>query len=159
MRSLLVFSVVTLATACAGGGGSSQAPAPAAAPASAPPAAQQVMQQAAAASAEPAKPKDIDPSGNYNVGLTYGGQAITVYLQLWKKEDGNGYSGQLTAEGVPTPIPLMNIAVAGKKVTANLNSPDGSAISMEFTIDGDNVNGSWRSGSGDGSAMTGKRAP
>jgi hypothetical protein len=159
MRSLVVFSLASLATACAGGGGSTQAPAPAAAPASASPAAQQVMQQAAAASAEAAKPRDIDPSGNYNVGLTYGGQPTNVYLQLWSKEDGSGYAGQITAEGVPTPIPLMNIKIAGKKVTGNLNSPDGSAITMEFTIDGDTLNGAWRSGSGDGSAMSGKRAP
>jgi hypothetical protein len=120
------------------------------------------MQQAAAASAtagEPARPRDIDPSGNYNVALTYGGAPISLYVELWKKEDGSGYAGQIKAEQVPTPLPLLNIAVAGKKVTANLNSPDGSAITLEFEIDGDNVSGSWRSNSGDGSAIRGKRAP
>jgi hypothetical protein len=155
MRSILILGLATLSAACAGGGGgTSQAPAPA--PASSP-AAQEVMRQAATAPAPAVK--DIDPSGNYNVGLTYGGQALTTYLQIWKKEDGTGYAGRITAEGVPTPLPLMNIVVAGKKVTAALNAPDGAAITMEFTIDGDDLSGSWRSNTGDGSGMQGKRAP
>ena len=166
MRQVILLGLATISAACAGGStGTSQSPAPAAAPVAAPvspqpapatPAIQQVMRQAAAA--EPAKPKDIDLTGNYNVGLTYGGQALSIYLQLWKKEDGSGYTGSISAEQVPT-IPLANVAVSGKKVTANLQSPDGSAITMEFTIDGDAVDGSWRSNSGDGSNITGKRAP
>jgi hypothetical protein len=159
MRHLTTLGLAILATACAGGSGkTTQAPAPAAAPQpQAPaPAAQEVMRQAAAA--EPPKPKDIDPTGNYNASLTYGGQPINVYLQLWKKEDGSGYAGSLSAEGIPT-IPLSSIKVSGKTVTANLASPDGSAVTMEFAIDGNTLAGSWRSSAGDGSAISGKRAP
>ena len=166
MRHLILLGLAAILSACAGGsGGTTQRPAPSAAPAAAPaaaqptataPAAQQVMRQAA--TAEPTKPKDIDPTGNYNVGLTYGGQALTIYLQLWKKEDGSGYTGSISAEQVPT-IPLSNVVVSGKRVTGNLQSPDGSAITMEFTIDGDTLTGAWRSNAGDGSNMSGKRAP
>jgi hypothetical protein len=157
MRSIFILGMAAATAACSGGGGgTTQAPAPASSPASTP-ATREVMQQAAAAEAP--KPKDIDPSGNYNVGLTYGGQPLNIYLQMWKKEDGSGFAGQISAEAVPTPIPLINIVVAGKKVTGSLNSPDGSAITMEFTIEGDNVSGAWRSNTGDGSPMLGKRAP
>jgi hypothetical protein len=115
------------------------------------------MQQAAQAAApEPVKPKDIDPTGTYSVSLAYQGQPITVTLYLGKSETG-GWTGSMSAEGIPT-IPLSGVAVAGKKVTAAMMSPDGAAVSMEFTIDGVDLAGSWKSAT-DGSQMAGKKLP
>jgi hypothetical protein len=116
------------------------------------------MQQAATASAAPAAVKDIDPSGNFNVALSYGGQPLNIYLQMWKRTDGSGYSGSISAEGVPT-ITLNAVTVKGSAVTATLSAPDGAAITMDFTISGNDLSGSWKSNTGDGSQMTGKRAP
>jgi hypothetical protein len=163
MRIHVLPGLVAVVVACAGGSvgtppASTPAPAPAPTtrqPAAPAPAATTVMQQAA--QAEPPKPRDIDPSGSYGVSLTYGGQPIDITLQLWKNEDGS-LGGSVAAEGIPT-IPLNSVAVSGKKVTATLTSPDGAAVSMEFTIDGVDLSGSWRSSAGDGSTMSGKKIP
>lgn len=160
MRSSIFVSTAALLAACAGG---STGPAPASVPAPAPPqqaqapapAAATVMRQAA--EAEPPKPKDIDPSGTYGVSLTYGGQPISITLQMWKNENG-ALGGSVTAEGIPA-IPLNTLTVSGKKVTATLTSPDGAGVSMEFTIEGEDLSGSWRSSAGDGSAISGKKIP
>lgn len=157
MRTGLTLIAAGVTAACAGGSGSGAAPAPAPAPAP-PPAQTQVMQQAATAAASPAAVKDIDPSGNFTVSLTYGGQPLSIYLQMWKRTDGTGYAGSISAEGVPT-IALNTLVVKGNAVTATLSSPDGSAITMDFTISGNDLSGSWKSNSGDGSQMSGKRAP
>ena len=160
MRSSLTLATLALTAACAGssGPGPAAAPPPQAAPTPAPAPTAAAPRQAAATAAAPTAAKDIDPTGNYNVSLTYGGMPLTLYLQLWKKEDGTGFTGGISAEQVPN-IPLNSVAVSGKKVTATLSSPDGSAISMEFTIDGEALSGSWRSSGGDGSQMSGRRAP
>jgi hypothetical protein len=157
MRVALTLGIAAFTAACAGGTGSGAAPAPSPAPAP-PPAATQVMQQAATASAAPAAARDIDPSGNFNVALSYGGQPLNIYLQMWKRTDGSGYSGSISAEGVPT-IALNGVTVKGNAVTATLSAPDGAAITMDFTITGNDLSGSWKSNAGDGSQMTGKRAP
>lgn len=150
MRSLLLAATTTLTAACAGGSAAGTAPAPAPAPA-----ATTVMQQAA--QAEPPKPRDIDPTGSYGVQLTYGGMPINLTLYLAKRDDGS-WGGSITADQVPT-IPLANVTLSGKTVTASLTSPDGAGVTMEFTIEGADLTGSWRGTNGDGSAMTGKKLP
>lgn len=160
MRHSLALILAGFGAACAGGSAPAPAPAPAPVqqPASQAPATTTVMQQAAAASSTAPAARDIDPSGNYNVSLTYGGNPLNIYLQMWKKTDGTGYGGSISAEGVPT-ISLNTVTVRGNAVNATLSSPDGSAITMDFTISGNDLTGSWKSNSGDGSQMSGKRAP
>ena len=154
MRRSVAATLTVFTAACAGGSGSSTGGAPA--PAQAPVAAT-VLQQAASASAQvPATPKDIDPSGTYGVSLVYQGQPITVTLYFGKAE-GGGWAGSMSAEGIPT-IPLSDVTVKGKTVTASMVSPDGAAVAMGFTIDGADLSGSWKSAT-DGSAMTGKKLP
>lgn len=148
MRSLLIAASASLTAACAGGSAAGSASAPA-------PAATTVMQQAA--QAEPPKPKDIDPTGSYHAELTYGGMPISITIYLAKRDDGS-WGGSITADQVPA-LPLFNITVSGKKVTASMTSPDGAAVTMEFTIDGANLAGSWRASTGDGSPISGKKNP
>ncbi len=100
--------------------------------------------------------KDIDPTGTYSVSLAYQGQPITVTLYLAKAE-GSDLTGSMSAEGIPT-IPLSSVTVKGKTVTAGMMSPDGAAVAMEFTIEGSDLTGSWKSAT-DGSPMTGKKLP
>ena len=153
----MVFTIVAGLTAACAGASAASAPAPAPAPAPPPPpAATTVMRQAAqAAQTEPTRPRETDAAGEYAVGLTYQGQAITVTLQLAK--DGSGaWTGRILADQVP-PIPLYDVRRAGDTFTASLTSPDGAAVVMEFTITGDDVNGQFKAASGDGSPMTGKR--
>ena len=152
MRSLLlVLTAGMLATACAGG---SAGPGPASAPT--PATAATVMKQAA--QAEPPKPKAFDPSGMYTVSLTYGGMPLVLTLQLGKQADGS-FSGAIVVDQVPQPIPLNTVAVTGKRVVATLSSPDGSEVTMDFTIEGNDLTGTYRASSGDGSAIAGKKIP
>ena len=156
MRRLPLTMVAGLTAACAGGSATG-APAPAPEPAPAPaPAATTVRRQAAqTAQTETTRPRETDPTGEYAVGLTYQGQAITVTLQLAK--DGSGaWTGRILPDQVP-PIPLYDVRRTGDTFTASLTSPDGAAVALEFTITGDDVNGQFKSASGDGSPMTGKR--
>lgn len=146
-----------LATACAGGSagpGPAAAPTPAAAPAAA--AAATVMKQAA--QAEPPKPKAFDPSGMYSVSITYGGMPLVLTLQLGKQADGS-FGGAIVVDQVPQPIPLNTVAVTGKRVVATLSSPDGSEVTMDFTIEGNDLTGTYRASSGDGSPIAGKKIP
>jgi len=114
------------------------------------------MQQAA--QAEPPKPKVVDLSGRYAVSLTYGGTPLGVVIQIGKREDGT-YAGMVTADQTEQPIPLTTITVTGKRVQATLTSPDGAAVTMDFTIDGEDVTGKWAASNGDGSTMSGKKIP
>jgi hypothetical protein len=150
MRPLLIAAAASLTAACAGGSAGGTVPAPAPAPA-----ATTVMQQAA--QAEPPKPRDIDPTGTYGVQLTYGGMPISVTLYLAKRDDGT-WGGSITADQVPA-MQLSNITLTGKKLSASMTSPDGAAVTMEFTIDGVDLTGSWRGANGDGSPMVGKKTP
>ena len=174
MRSSLVtIATGVLFTACAGGSAGSgpaaapaPAPAPAPTPAAAPktastspavaPAAATVMKQAA--QAEPPKPKDVDPSGMFAVSLTYGGAPLTLTLQIAKRSDGT-FGGAIVVDQAPQPIPLNTVAVSGKRVQATLSSPDGSEVTMDFTIEGDDLSGTWRASSGDGSPISGRKIP
>ena len=146
-----------LATACAGGSAGpdpAAAPTPAAAPAAA--AAATVMKQAA--QAEPPKPKAFDPSGMYSVSITYGGMPLVLTLQLGKQADGS-FGGAIVVDQVPQPIPLNTVAVTGKRVVATLSSPDGSEVTMDFTIAGNDLTGTYRASGGDGSPSAGKKIP
>lgn len=115
------------------------------------------MQQAAQAAAPvPETPKDIDPTGTYSVSLAYQGQPITVTMHLGKADTG-GWIGTVLAERIPA-MSLLGIKVSGKKVTAGMTTPDGALVAMDFTIDGTDLAGSWKSAV-DGSPMTGKKLP
>ena len=114
------------------------------------------MQQAA--KAEPPKPKAFDPSGMYTVSITYGGNPLVLTLQLGKQPDGS-FGGAIVVDQVPQPIPLNTVAVTGKRVVATLSSPDGSEVTMDFTIEGNDLTGTYRASSGDGSAIVGKKIP
>ena len=114
------------------------------------------MQQAA--QAEPPKPKAIDPSGLYYVSLTYGGMPLSVALQITKRSDG-AYSGAISVDQVPQPIPLNTIEVNGKRVVATLSSPDGATVTLDFTVEGVDLTGTYRASNGDGSPLSGKKQP
>ena len=154
MRTPLTAVLACVLTACAGG---STGSAPAAAPAPAP-AATTVIQQAAKVSAPEAPKPALDLSGGYSVSLTYGGMPLAVFLQLVKRTDGT-YSGSVSVDQVPQPIPLNLVEADGKKVHATLNTPDGVVVSLDFTVEGDNLTGTYKASNGDGSALSGKKVP
>lgn len=49
--------------------------------------------------------------------------------------------------------------MTGKRVQATLSSPDGSEVTLDLVIEGDDVSGSWKASSGDGSPVFGKKIP
>lgn len=163
MRRLAFTVVAGLTAACAGGGATSApaptpapAPAPAPAPTAAAPAATTVMRQAAqTAQTETARPRAADPTGEYAVSLAYQGQSVTVTFQLAKDANG-GWTGRILADQVP-PIALYDVRRTGDTFTASATAPDGSALALEFTVTGDDMSGQYKSASGDGSTLTGKR--
>lgn len=150
MRATTFVSTAVLTAMIAACAGGSAGPAPATAPA---PAATIVMQQAA--KAEAPQPKEIDLTGDYVVSIAYGGQPIDLTLSLGKKDDGT-MGGSIYVEQAGT-IPFGDMTVDGKRVKASLTSPDGSAVTMDFTIEGAELTGTWSSSNGDGSAMRGRK--
>lgn len=120
---------------------------------------QQAAQAAQTAQAEPPKPKSMDPTGVYYVSLSYGGMPLAVTLQITKRTDAAGYGGAISVDQVPQPIPLNTIEVAGKRVVATLSTPDGATVTLDLTIEGLDVSGSYKSSTGDGSPVTGKKVP
>jgi hypothetical protein len=100
--------------------------------------------------------KDIDPVGTYTVYLTAQGNAMTTTTRIDKK-DGGGYSGTITADGIP-PLPVTSVSVTGKKLKLTLTAPDGSEAWIEMTVDGEDLTGSWGMAN-DGSKITGKKSP
>ena len=142
---------VLLCAACAGGSAGSNpgaAPTPAAATAT-------VMRQAA--QTEAPKPRDVDPVGSYTVSLLFGGQAVDVTLEIVKRPDGQ-LGGAVYADQTP-PIPLVSVTVSGQRVQASLTTPDGSGAMLDFTLDGDELAGTWSAASGDGSKISGRKLP
>ena len=103
-------------------------------------------------------PKPFDPTGMYAVTLTYGGMPLAVTLQLNKRPDGT-FAGAIVVDQVPEPIVFHTVTVTGTRVHAGLTSPDGSAVTLDFTITGDELTGTYQASSGDGSALNGKRIP
>lgn len=148
MKSVMTVPVLILCAACAGastGSGPGGAPAAAAA----------VMRQAA--QAEPPKPKDVDPVGSYAVSLMYGGQPVDVTLEIVKRPDGL-FGGAVYADQTPA-IPLVSVTVTGQRVQAALSTPDGSGATLDFTLDGPALAGTWSAASGDGSKISGRKLP
>ena len=94
----------------------------------------------------------------YSVSITYGGMPLVLTLQLGKQADGS-FGGAIVVDQVPQPIPLNTVAVTGKRVVATLSSPDGSEVTMDFTIEGNDLTGTYRASSGDGSPIAGKKIP
>ena len=131
----------SLLAACAGGTGAPPGAAPA-------PAATSVMQQAARA--EVPAPKNVDLTGDYGVSIAYGGEPLSVTLSLFTNDDGTP-GGSIYAEQAGT-IPFTKVLVTGTRVQAALSAPDGSAVTMDFTIEAGVLNGTWSSSNGDGSA-------
>lgn len=100
--------------------------------------------------------KDIDPVGTYTVYLTAQGNAMTTTTRIDKK-DGGGYTGTITADGIP-PLPVTSVSVAGKKVKFTLTAPDGSEAWIEMMVNGEDLTGEWGMAN-DGSKITGKKSP
>lgn len=91
------------------------------------------------------------------MSLAYGGQPLEVTLEIGKGTDGT-LGGSIYADQVPA-IALNSVSVTGKRVQATLTSPDGSAVTLDFTVDGADLKGSWRSSNGDGSPLSGRKLP
>lgn len=160
MRTTFLALLTLSAAACAGG------PAPAGSPApeqpQPAPAATTVMRRAAEATPpvpppQPPAPVEEDIGGSYGVSLSYGGQALDVTLQLGKRDDGT-WGGSIYVDQAGT-IPFNAVTVKGNVVQASLNSPDGSQVTMEFRIENGELTGAWRSSSGDGSQLRGRKLP
>ena len=100
--------------------------------------------------------KDIDPVGTYTVYLTAQGNAMTTTTRIDKK-DGGGYTGSITADGIP-PLPVTSVSVTGNKVKMTLTAPDGSEAWIEMMVNGEDLTGSWGMAN-DGSKITGKKSP
>ena len=149
MKLPLLIIVTATGVGCAGGSSGST---PGSAPA---PAAATVMRQAA--QAEPPKPKDIDPTGSYGVSLVYGGQPLAITLELAKRSDGT-LGGTIYVEQTP-PLPLSSVTVSGNRVQVGLTDPSGVQVTLDFTVEGAELKGTWASASGDGSPIVGRRIP
>ncbi|MBM4194399.1 MAG: hypothetical protein FJ202_08490 [Gemmatimonadetes bacterium] len=102
-------------------------------------------------------PASAQVAGRYSVDVSYGGQALNVLMSLFKREDGT-YGGSVLADQPPE-IPLANLKVEGAKVTATMPTPDGVTVTMEFTVTGDELTGTWKGSNGDGSTIKGRRIP
>lgn len=148
MKSVMTVPAVLLCAACAGASAGSN-------PASAPAAVATVMRQAA--QAEPPKPKNVDPVGSYAVSLLYGGQPVDVTLEIVKLPDGQ-FGGAVYAPETPA-VPLASVTVTGQRVQATLTTPDGSGATLDFTLDGAALSGTWSAASGDGSRISGRKLP
>ncbi len=111
-----------------------------------------------AVTAEVPKPKEVDPSGAYGISFTYGGAGLNATIEFGKRADGS-FGGTLTVDQMPQPIPLNTVTVTGKRVQATLSPPDGSEVTLDLVIEGDDVSGSWKASSGDGSPVFGKKIP
>ena len=67
--------------------------------------------------------KDIDPVGTYTTYITAQGNSMTTTTRIDKK-DGGGYTGTVTADGIP-PLPVNSVTVSGNKVKLSITAPDG----------------------------------
>lgn len=93
--------------------------------------------------------------GDYGVAIAYGGQPMEFVLSMVRDEQGK-VGGSIYIDQFGT-IAFNSVVVEGKHVTASLGSPDGSTVSMDFTVDAGELAGSWRSSNGDGSAIRGRK--
>lgn len=105
--------------------------------------------------APPPTPKPaFEGAGQYELSITFGGQAMPIFLELIKEKDawrgtaGNPNLGTANVTGVKQ---------EGRTLSINLATTDGPTFLMTLTVKDDNtVTGRWE-GNGDGSVVTGKK--
>jgi hypothetical protein len=104
----------------------------------------------------PPKPEQptLDPTGNYNLNITFGGQAVPVALEMWKESGvwkGSAGNSQLGFANISA------VVVEGRDVKITLVAENGPTFNMRINVKPDStVTGTWE-GNGDGSPITGKK--
>lgn len=111
-----------------------------------------------AAAALPAFAQDVDPTGTWD--LMFSTQNGPIGAQMVINKDAAGYAGTISSELGTAPI---QAAVKGSAVTVgftmSMSTGDQLGVTMNATIAGDDMKGSFDAGGSGGGEFTGKRAP
>lgn len=101
----------------------------------------------------PAPKPAFDPTGVYELQLSFGGQAMPITLELWKENDAwKGTAGNPSLGSAN----VVSLTQEGRAIRVNL-STEGISYSMNLTVKEDKtIEGKWE-GNGDGSPVTGKK--
>ncbi|HKS07299.1 MAG TPA: hypothetical protein VJR92_13410 [Gemmatimonadaceae bacterium] len=155
MTRLLVPVAALAVAACAGS--SSRTP-PAATPAPqaavAPPAAPPVATPPVTPPPPTSPATPWEPSGVYEMQLTFGGSPLPVTMELWKE---NGQWRGTVGNPNLGSADLSTFATEGRWFKGTFVVSGGPTFAFEVEVNMDNtVKGTW-SGNGDGSGLTGKK--
>jgi len=106
----------------------------------------------------PAYGQDVDPSGTWD--LMFSTQQGQVAAQMIVSKQGTAYTGSISSELGQAPI---EAAVKGSAVTVGftMTMSDGGSlgVTMNATVTGDEITGSYDAGASGSGEFTGKRAP
>lgn len=105
------------------------------------------------APAAPAAEKDVNPVGSYELSVVVQGQMIGSFVKIEKKD--STFTGTVSTEAYGT-FTIAALKVSGKTITLSIYAADGSPVTINMTLEGDQVTGDW-SMAGDGSRLTGKK--
>jgi hypothetical protein len=106
----------------------------------------------------PAPPRTaFDPTGVYELQITFGGQAMPITLELWKEK--GAWTGTAGNPNLGTAA-VTTVTQDGRSLKVGLRADAESGpitYSLSLTVKEDKtVDGTWE-GNGDGSALTGKK--
>lgn len=153
MPRLLIPAATLIVAACAGAS-STTTPVPTPAPAAPPPA---VVAPPPVVQTQPPPPPPtgvFDPTGTYELSLTFGGNPIPATMELWKENGAwRGYVGNPNLGSAD----LSTLATDGRWFKGTFVVSGGPTLTFEMEVNNDNtLKGSW-SGNGDGSNISGKK--
>jgi hypothetical protein len=102
--------------------------------------------------------QDVDPTGTWD--LMFSTQQGPIAAQMIVSKQGTAYAGSISSELGQAPI---EAAVKGNAVTVGftMTTADGSSlgVTMNATVTGDDIKGTYDAGTSGGGEFTGKRAP
>lgn len=132
--SVLMLSVIVLASGCRPAADPAAAPVPIAAPA----------------------PPAVNPAGRWALMIDAQGQAIEIILDLRKISE-EEYAGSATSAMFP-PMQLTKATLIGNRLVLIAPAPTGDTATFTLIVAGDVMTGDW-SMPGMGSGVTGRRLP
>lgn len=102
--------------------------------------------------AAPSPATAVDATGVYDFVAVAQGQEVPGTINIIARD--GVYGGVITTSMLPD-MPISGVSVAGSKVTVSADSPNGAAT-IEFTLTGQELAGSWSLG-GDSGPVTGRK--